>query len=268
MARITYVSGTDGTEWSLEGPQAFAGTAAGMRSYGWGYELASHGIANAGAVAREVQMELVAAAETADGIAAAWSSDLEAMEPGTVTVCGWSQRCLFVGVSTEWLHGGNVGLTATCVLLDGWWWREQRRYFPRGTSSGGIDHPYDYPNDLGHDSGRAVLENESVVGAPARIKFWGPCVNPYVVVGDNRYEADAEVRTGHTLVLDGTGAVKSATLYDEQGNGTNVFLCAVREEGAQAFAPLALGSSEVTWAGTFAFEVVWRERRAVPPWDA
>lgn len=266
MNRLTYVSGASGASYSLDSNVVAVGAGASLRSYDWDYDLGRMGISSVVSGARDVTLSLGARKSAADELLTALAVDMELQKPGKLGLDGWQQRCLVPKAETNHVYHGHVTLSLTCVLLDGWWWRESSRYFPRGISSGGIDLPVDHDYDLGHDSGRAVLSNASLLPAPLRITYWGPCVNPYVMLGGNRYQVDVEVRTGSTLVIDAMDAAKTVTLYDSAGNGASAFSGAVRENGAMAFERLPSGDNEVRWSGLFAFQVDWRERRVMPPW--
>lgn len=266
MNSLRYAPGLGGEPIGLDCKVVAAGAVPKLRSYSLDYDLGSFGVLSVVATARKVEVSVSARKAEADALVGALARDAQATSPGTLTLLGWSQRCLVPEVDVSKVYKGHVTMDLTMLLLDGWWWRERSRYFPRGTSSGGIDLPCDPPHDYGHDSGRAIVTNECDLSAPLAIKFWGPCVNPYILIGDNRHQVDAEVLTGSTLELDARTSRKSVVLTDVAGNQTNAFSGAVREQGAQAFAPLPAGTSEVTWSGLFAFELCWLERRAVPPW--
>ena len=266
MDTLYYAPGTGGDVVALDCSVVASGAAPDLRSYAYDYELGSFGVQSVITGARKAEITVHARKTSADALVSALARDAGATVPGTITLLGWSQRCLVPEIEVSKVYKGHVKLSLTMLLLDGWWWREKGRYFPRGTSSGGIDLPTDPPHDYGHESGRAVITNAADVAAPLCITYWGPCVNPYVLIGDNRHQVNVEVRTGSTLVLDALGPRKAVTLEDVSGSRTNVFSATVREDGAQAFDSLPAGDSEITWSGAFAFRVDWRERRAAPPW--
>lgn len=267
MLNVAYISAS-GIRYELDtarGPSLDVG--GDLRGHAWEYELGTNSLRSAVSIAREAEFVLTAPFADADELLAVFAADVEAATPGRMVAGGWSQRAFVVASQPADVYRGEVALTMTALLLDGWWWREQSRTFPRGISAGGIDLPTDHDYDLGHDSGRAVLENSGLVPAPVRITYWGPCVDPYVIIGGNRYQVDASVSTGSTLVIDAMDAAKTVTLYDAAGNGSNAFSGVVREDGAMAFLPLPVGSNEVRWSGLFMFRVDWRERRVTSPWD-
>lgn len=266
MDTLHYAPGSGGPAICLDCREVASAAAPKLRSYALEYDLGSFGVSSAVASARKVSLDVVARRAVADELVTALARDAESVRPGTLTLLGWSQRCLVPEVDVSKVYIGHVTLDLTMVLLDGFWWRERSRYFPRGTSSGGIDPPLDPPHDYGHESGRAVVTNDSAMVAPLMLRYWGPCVNPYVLVGENRHQVNVELTTGSVLTIDAREARKSVTLANAQGVESNAFSGAVREDGAQAFAPLPVGDTEVTWSGAFAFELTWRERRVVPPW--
>lgn len=111
---------------------------------------------------------------------------------------------------------------------------------------------------------------ESAIKAPSKITFYGPATNPYVKIGDNRYEVDVAVLQGQKVVIDSTGTRPTAILYDNLGNGVNVFQYAVRDGGenggSYAFLPFNPGLSIVNWQASFTVDLEWLERESEPVW--
>lgn len=160
----------------------------------------------------------------------------------------------------------------TIVLADGVWRRSTMTHFtPRydsGTSD--LDYPHDYPHDFTGMALGAEIVNDTSIPQPVKLTIFGPCTNPYVIIGTNRYEVDVTVPSGSRLEIDGTGDVRTVTMVSGTGLATNCFAQAVRgsgkDSGRYVFQPLAPGTQSVSWPGGFQFDLTVCEERSEPPW--
>lgn len=267
---LTYTAGTDGEVIDLGTPSAFIDPSGGLRSRAWAYELSYRRVGSMSYPAREVELAWYGTYENADKLRQAADADNLMGADGKLTLDGWSQRARIVSQKPATYQHGRLASSIGVLLLDGFWWREQKRYFPAGLDSSGLNYDHNFEHNYGHSVGGSTVEIASKVGAMPRITFYGPITNPYVTIGGNRYQVDAQVLSGYSLVLDATQDVKTVMLYDPYGNGESMFDKAVRTGGAgggsYAFEPLPHGTLEVSWSGSFAFELAWRERETEPTW--
>lgn len=271
MPRITYSPGQGGDAISLDGPLAYVSAGGGLRSHKWNRTLSGRSVRGLSLGASEVKFDVIAYDSAADDLRRAADADVASRTPGTLTVDGeWSMGCYIVASELSEAYSEAVKLKLTAALVDPCWYREKTRHFVTGLDAGGIDHPYDYPHDLSFSVGSGTLDVDSPQGAPVRIVFYGPCTNPYVVIGGNRYEVDVSVNSGYTAVIDALGTRPTVTRIDSQGNRQSVFQYAVRDGGlgggSYAFQPIPHGVSTVEWSGAFSFDVTWRELDTEPPW--
>lgn len=270
MISMSYTSGRDGEVVDLGTPKSF-GDPSGLRGRAWSYELKHRSAANLRYAAKEASFSYIGMYPNADELRGIADADIASEKPGTLEIDGWCQTAYIVShTPAAYQHGTLVSSLGT-LLLDGFWWRERSRHFVTGLAEGGLDHDYDHDYDLSYSSGSGSVEVSTRLGARPRITFYGPCTNPYVTIGANRYEVDSQVLSGSKLVLDATGSAPTAKLVDNQGNETSVFSKAVRTGGqgggSYAFEPLPYGTLDVSWSGSFAFEVAWRELETEPPWS-
>ena len=164
-----------------------------------------------------------------------------------------------------------VGTQLTVVLLDGGWRRETTtQHDPRTDAGSGLDYPHDYPHDYGGMSILDTVANTSGMPQPIRLTIFGPCVNPYVIIGPNRYEVDATIPASSRLEIDGTADARTVIMISDTGLRTNLFAKAVRGtgrgSGTYIFEPLPPGTSTISWAGGFEFDLTAIEERSEPPW--
>lgn len=261
----------------LDGPGAWAGTAAALRGRMWDYRLTRRGLSSRSRSAREVKVDVTfTSPAAADELRHAADGDVTAGTPGELVVDGeWRQRCYVVGfepseISRSWLSG-----QLTVALLAGVWCRERTVSVRRADDPGDhdfLDLPFDAPFDLRPLSPPAYAEGTTASESDVRLVVYGPATNPYVTVAGNRYEVDASVPDGSRLVVDGHSWPKSITLVGPDGSVRDEFAAGRRGTGEgggeYCFQRLPAGRHVVSWPGTFAFDLSWYEEEGEPPWAA
>jgi len=132
-----------------------------------------------------------------------------------------------------------------------------------------LDYPHNYPYDYQKTSSTESITPSVLTPSDVRLVIYGPAVNPYVIVGDNRYQVNTTVPSGGYLTVDGRNKSIMLTLAD--GTVQNVFSSGVRGGGAGGgsyiFERIPAGTSEVTYDGSFGFDLGWYEEEGEPPWS-
>lgn len=131
----------------------------------------------------------------------------------------------------------------------------------------GLNYPHNFPfNFCGGVATRRIV-NPLSWECPVRIVIYGEAHNPYVYIGDNRYEVDVDVPAGGLLIIDCLDKSK-IELRDQYGNSTNVFdkrISGVKGSGTYIFEPIPSGENAVTWDGSFPFDVTLCGERSWAP---
>lgn len=270
MGYLRYTSAS-GKTMELDGPVVYVGTAAGLRSRAWQYELGFRELYSARRGAREVELEIAAPYAQADAFRRLTEADMAAQMPGTFAVGEWRQAAYIAASEPQIIGGGDVLSTLAVLLMEGYWWRLEEIDFhiPSGGGLGGhLDYPYDLPTDFGKMPDRDSVESSTLTPSNIRLTIYGPAVNPYVIIGANRYQVDVTVPSGSRLVVDG----KAATIETVSSSGivADRFADGVRGTGlgggAYIFEPLQPGPQTVSWDGSFEFTLGWYEEEGSPPW--
>lgn len=125
MNQLEYIPGIGGQKSiPMDGPSAFVGTADGLRSRKWQYDLGYRGLLNATRPAREVDVDFVSDYETADALRRVADADVAARTPGVfVAQNEWRQNAYIVESEPTNIHYGWLSTTLKALLLDGAWWR-------------------------------------------------------------------------------------------------------------------------------------------------
>ena len=273
MNQLEYVPGIGGASVQLDGPSSFVGIAENLRSREWEYDLGYRDLVSATRPAREVDVTFNADYATADELRRVADADVTARTPGIfIAQKEWRQRGYILASQPNDIHYGRLSTELKIALLDGAWWRRVTRSFMPSGSSGGdtyLDYPHDYPYDYQKTSYTGNVTPSVLTPSDVYLVVYGPAVNPYVIVGGNRYQVNVTVPSGGYLVVDGREKSIMLTLAD--GTVQNVFSSGVRGGGAGGgtyiFEKVAAGTSEVTYDGSFGFDFGWYEEEGEPPWS-
>lgn len=126
------------------------------------------------------------------------------------------------------------------------------------------DVMYDYDFDYYKSSGtNGTLDNDAVDSSEFIIHIDGPCTNPKIVIGDNEYLINIDVSNGEKLYIN--SIEKTVTLYDVVGNTTNAFQ--YRGTNGYIFERIAAGINDVSWDGTFQWDITLYQQRSEPKWN-
>lgn len=196
--------------------------------------------------------------------------DVRAGVPGTLWAGESFMRCWIAGFElSEWDWYDSWAVYDCTVVSDRPWWVrvvEQTLEARVADQGGGLDHPHDHPHDYSYPSGTtAVVRNPFMLPARLDIAFAGPCVSPYVVIGQNRYQVMATVERGQLLIVRGYGE-RDIVIRHSDGTETSAFAQGVREEGARIFAEVPPGDLPAAWSGAYNVGLTLYEERTTPWW--
>lgn len=273
MNKLEYQPGIGGQSVQLDGPTSFVGTAENLRSREWEYELGYRDLVSATRPAREVDVTFYAQFPDADAFRRVADADVMAGTPGTfIAQNEWKQRGYVLASQPNSIHYGNLVTDLKIALLDGAWWRLVVQTFMPPEEEGEdvyLDYPHDYPYDFMQTSHTGSIESGVLTPSDVYLVIYGPAVNPYIIVGGNKYQVNVTVPSGGYLVVDGREKTIVLTLAD--GTTQNAFSYGVRGGGqgggTYIFEQIPAGVQEVTYSGSFGFDLGWYEEEGEPPWS-
>lgn len=274
MSNLRYVGRAGSVE--LDGPLVYSGPALGLRGREWKYTAGTHALRTSTRAMVEAEVKVTALdMDEATRLGCIMDADMAAGAVGKlVALDEWEQRAVCVKSKAEDRYAGGVVLTLTLVLLDGCWTRlVMREYKPR-TAAGGygwLDLPTGFPADLGPSLPTSTVEVGCLVRPNMRLTIYGPCVSPYVIVGDNRYAVDVTLAEGERVEVDG----RDKTIVKVAADGTRIdcFGKGVRTggEGGGSYVferlPVSPWPLQVSWDNSFGFDLAWYEEEGEPPWS-
>lgn len=273
MNKLEYQPGIGGQSIQLDGPTSFVGTAENLRSREWEYELGYRDLVSATRPAREVDVTFYAQFPDADAFRRVADADVIAGTPGIFLAQNeWKQRGYVLASQPNSIHYGNLVTDLKIALLDGAWWRLVTHSFNQDsedTPDTYLDYSFDYEYDFSKRATVASIEPSVLTPSAVYLVIFGPAINPYVIVGGNKYQVNVTVPSGGYTIIDGRDKTIITTLAD--GTQRNDFAYGVRGSGQgggdYVFEPVKSGHQNVAWDGSFGFDLGWYEEEGEPPWS-
>lgn len=272
---LTYTSGTGGETVDLLASRMHAGETDEVRRREWGYTISTHSLKGVKRTPAERKLKVLSSSRAESDMARrVFDRDVQNGTPGILSINGWSQRCLVTKTTPDIGYLGAAVEELTVVLLDGCWTRlVTREYRPR-TAAGGygwLDLPTGFDFDLGPSLPTSDVTVDCTVRPNVRLVLYGPCVNPYVIVGGNRYAVNRTIAEGERIEVDG----RYKTIVQVMSDGTRVscFADGVRTggEGGGSYIferlPVSQYPIAVSWDNSFGFDLCWYEEESMVPWE-
>lgn len=265
---------SNGEVVELDGPTTWIGTADQLLSDEWTYTIGYRNITGVTREAKEIEVEaFLKNNEEANKLRRLRNADVRNGTPGIIEAKGLQQRAYIVKSVPSEITRTHHRETLTVVLLDGYWgkWNEQEFWATEiDPDTEYLDLPTDVPFDLMPPSALNSLTNNSSIPAPFKMTIFGPCVNPYIVIGDNRYEIIANIPAGARVEINSQSFPRTITLISSAGDRTDLFSSGTRGSGEGSgeyvFEPIKPGYNDVSWPGGFGFSLEWYEQEEVPGW--
>ncbi len=195
-------------------------------------------------------------------------ADIAAMIPGKVYSGEYYTQGYITGsTKSEYLRNKRFcKINLTLTSDDPAWYRERlHRFLPTPNTIAG--EGYDFPFDYSYDYRTKVrttrnIECDSISGNAFKIVVYGTVVNPAIKIGGHEYTINGTVGTGEMLLID--GLLKKITLTSQTGQKLNWF--DRRNRDKYIFKPIPAGINNVSWDGTFGFDLTVIEKRSEPRW--
>ena len=200
-----------------------------------------------------------------------FDADVAYMEPGTLSLDGWSRRCFPVASRkmSRWVNPRFMEYEVDLVFVDAMWASYSEREFQIvSAGAGGLNYPHNYPHNLGSSRRTSFFELDAVRPCDFRLTVYGHASNPYVTIGGNTYQVNVDLADGDILVVD--SREKLVEKRTNAGDVSNVFDARVKAKegsGSFIFEKIRPGYSDVAWDNSFGFSLGAYIERSEPPWS-
>ena len=196
-------------------------------------------------------------------------ADIEAMLPGKI----YTGEYYTTGYITESkksdyrTHGRFCTLDLVLTSQDPTWNRETVHVFSisdggSSASRSGFDFPFDYDYDYSVSTTSRQVVCDTIKSSKFRLRIYGDAVNPSVMIGNHTYKVNGTIKAGESVLIDSLN--KTITLNTASGSKVNWF--ANRDRHEYIFEPIPPGINNVSYSGSFKFDLTIIEERSEPRW--
>ena len=221
---------------------------------------------------RKLPVKIVCSSEAA-GIAArnklfeVAEKDVLAMKHGQIIFGDYYFKCFVTASKKNSYQVSNrlMDVTLTVTTDHPYWVKESTVSYSNTaatSTSGNLDHPYDYPFDFFCNMKNQQVTNTGFAASNFRLIIYGECSDPTITIAGHTYKVNCTVNAGEYLTID--SVTKKIFVTDSEGEITNHFKDRDRE--SYIFEKIPTGAHSVAWDGTFGFDVILLEERSEPKW--
>ena len=205
---------------------------------------------------------------TLNALHAAFDADVYSMLPGRIVHGNYYIHC-FINYSSTYVSGPFTDNEITVYCPYPFWIQEHEYEFLKKEDLPDanlfLDYEYDFPYDYESDqTGQALVTNPGEGAANYKAFFFGPAVNPYMIIDGKTIGVNTTIEAGEYVVIDS----RNHTVYRVANNGTQTNLYNQRvKNGVSIFDKISPGEHSVVWPGTFGFNLNIYEERSEPLWS-
>lgn len=276
MMRLCY-EGSDGTIIDfMSGPLA-AQEPETLATSHWEYSTIS-GVNGLGKVKRfwkdteESELRLTVLAEDAAEFDAVmyqmhrtFDRDIRRMKPGKLWWNDFYREVFVVESGHESFEELMESVDKTILLISVYpfWIRKSTyQYFANSGAVALLDYPMDYGFDYDRPEFIETITNNCIDAANFEIRFYGPCVNPYVIIAGHTYRVYTTLDSGEYAVIDSKN--KKIYQYGTTGEETNIFH--LRDRESYIFEKIPEGLSTVLRPLSVGVDIIIYDERGEPDW--
>ena len=276
MMRLCY-EGSDGTIIDfMSGPLA-AQEPETLATSHWEYSTIS-GVNGLGKVKRfwkdteESELRITVLAENADEFDSVmyqmhrtFDRDIRRMKPGKLWWNDFYREVFVVESGHESFDELMESIDKTILLISVYpfWIHESTyQYFANSGAVALLDYPMDYGFDYDRPEFIETIPNNCIDAANFEIRFYGPCVNPYVTIAGHTYRVYTTLDSGEYAVIDSKN--KKIYQYGTTGEETNIFH--LRDRESYIFEKIPEGLSTVLRPLSVGVDITIYDERGEPDW--
>lgn len=195
-------------------------------------------------------------------------TDVVQRVPGKIMVNDYYLRCYIVGWKYEDYEEDFYATSKKVkVLAEKWSWVKEISYYIKPYMEGiettqGGDFGYDYPHDYARKIPTRRIINEGIEAVDFELTIYGVCENPTITIGNNVYRVNAAIEQNEYMRIN----TLTKKVYKVKNNGEQVNLFYLRDRDNYVFEKIPPGKNEISWDGTFGFDITIFDERSEPKW--
>ena len=273
-----YYEGSDGTKLDLMNYPIFAQSPETLTQSSWEYTSIS-GINGAGRIklfykdAQECNLTLSIMADDAESfnktmyeIHKIFDRDVRRLTPGRLWWNGFYKEVFAVDMQTDDFEElfESAERTITFISVYPYWIRNVVFSYTNGASATDLldYNDFDYDIDYDLDDTVEVINNDCIDAATFEIKFYGPCINPTISIGNHEYTLLETLEAGEYATVN----ARTKKIYKYLANGERENIFHLRDRDSYIFQPIPYGSQTLIRSKSLTVDVTIFDERGEPEW--
>lgn len=260
-----------GATIALDGSEHIYAAHGELRDYSWNYDTDNDTLSNfnhRGIVEKSLPVKVLG---TAKQSIAARNRLYEVIDADTMTSTAgalWFDDyylpCYISTSSKSRYMRDNARIDLTVVTDSPFWVKEITTEFRPSQMQSGLKYPKKYNYRYCDYSVNVSVTNSALFPAPFKLIVYGPCENPEITIGTQKYRVNVTLSSSEYLILTAFDREKTIYVVDAYGVKTSAFN--KREKTFDVFKKIPNGTFSVSWSGDFAFDLTVFDQRSEPPW--
>lgn len=191
--------------------------------------------------------------------------DIRNLTPGRLIWNDYYIECFATESSTEPDDSNMiVDNTVSFYCPYPFWIKEESRTFKPRTGSieeSFLDYPYDFPYDFYSGiSGSETWATGFPFKSDFKMTIFGPAANPRILINGHAYQVFDVIEASEYVVIDS----KPGTVEKTTATGQKINIFDLRNKEESVFEELPPGALQISWTGTFGFDLTLYEERSEP----
>lgn len=241
-----------------------------LRDYSWGYDSDNNVIANFTRDSKTKTIPVVICGKDnttlKNRLFEIFEADVLAAQKGAFWAGDYYYRCYVVqSKKSDYINALNsITVNISTVTDEPYWVKEIKTQFR--TSADGVDglkYPKTYNYRYTDYNTSCAISNNTIAATPFKLIIYGAAENPEIFIGRQKYKINVTLAANEYLTL--TAFDEQKTIFITQSDGTQVNCFNSREKSINVFEPIPTGTFEVSWDGSFVFDLIICDRRSEPP---
>lgn len=161
------------------------------------------------------------------------------------------------------LHRKKLRISLTVTTDKPFWLKETKYSFIKGdVSQIGLKYPFTYPFVYGGGSGMSEVVNDYIKPCDFKLIVYGSVSNPSVMIGNNAYTIYTDINSQERIEIDSRN--RTAVKVNSVGERLSIF--GLQDFRYEIYRKIDIGLNQVTWSGSFGFDLFLYEERSRPKW--
>ena len=195
------------------------------------------------------------------------SKDIIQLIPGKLYIGNQYLICYISGdIKKDAFMGVPIQVKNLTIVTDHpFWIREHPHSFKASevTSTNNKRYPGRYAHRYANGLNNTTIVNVHYAESNFIMRIYGPCVKPSVYIGGYEYHSEITLEAGEYLEIDSMEETVTKIML----SGIRVNSFHYRSFKNSIFRPVPPGEQDISWDGSFEFDLILMEERSEPRWS-